>query len=121
MRVAIGGVIGEIDSFPGCSQIAISHSVYLPELKRGQGIGQKANELRQGIVFGEFGYDCLLCTVRDDNEAQKKILRANNWEHLTMFRSSKTGHVVELWACYADEWRERKGRENVTEPTPGNP
>ena len=99
MRQNIDGVIGEIDTLPGCTQIAISHSVYLPTIHRGKGKGTLANSKRQRIIFDELGYDMMICTIDSSNTCQKQILRANGWKLLDKFVSSKTEHLVELWSC----------------------
>lgn len=101
MRMNIDGVIGEIDSLPGCSQIAVSHSVFNAG-ERGQGIGKFANKKRKDIAFNQLGYDLMLCTVNVGNYAQLQVLRANGWYRLHIFKSRKTGHDVELWACHPD-------------------
>lgn len=103
MRMSIDGVVGEISSMPGCSQIAISHSVFLPESERGKGKGVAANRKRQELVFGELSYDLMLCTVQTGNYAQLEVMRKNGWYRLDCFKSRKTGHDVELWACRAGQ------------------
>lgn len=97
MRVNLNGVIGEIDSLPGCTQIGVSHSVFLPKEFRGKGLGIQAGIARCKLAFEELGYDGLLCTVDSANEAQRSVLRHVGWGHLTTFNSRKTGHTVELW------------------------
>lgn len=99
MRQNIFGVIGEIDSLPGCTQIAVSHSVYLPVHPRGSGVGKSANSKRKQIVFDELGYDMMICTVDRKNETQRHILIENGWRCVTAFLSRKTGNAVELWCC----------------------
>lgn len=47
MRLNIGGVVGEITTLPGCSTVCVSHGVYIPKDKRGQGMGTEANMMRQ--------------------------------------------------------------------------
>lgn len=97
MRQKILGVFGEIDSLPGCSQIAVSHSVFAPEEIRGFGVGQAANLQRKNTVFNDLGYDGMICTVDANNHAQCRILFENGWQMLKEFQSSKTGHTVQLW------------------------
>lgn len=99
MRQNINGVIGEIDSLPGCTQVGVSHSVFLPIHHRGDGLGSMANKERLRIAFEELGYDMLICTVDHNNAAQRSVLNKNGWLCLTDFTSSKTGHLVELWGC----------------------
>lgn len=103
MRQNIDGVIGEIDSLPGCTQIVVSHSVYLDKPLRGKSIAFGANIKRKRIAFDDLGYDMMICTVDYDNKSQRKILENTGWKPLTFFVSRKTGHTVELWACKPKE------------------
>lgn len=104
MRHNLEGVIGELTSLPGCSQVVVSHGVYLPEEERGKGKGTAANRTRQKLAFFDLGYDLMLCTVDASNEAQRKTLTKTGWWVLTDFPSRRTGHTVELWACKAEAW-----------------
>lgn len=99
MRQNILGVVGELDSLPGCSQVAVSHGVFLPIHHRGDGLGTDANKERQRIAFEELNYDMMICTIDGNNGAQRHILCKNGWKLLTEFNSRKTGHVVEVWGC----------------------
>lgn len=112
MRQNIMGIIGEIDSLPGCSQIAVSHSVFKPE--RGPtsaSVGIPANKERQRIVFDELGYDYLVCSVDAANAKQIHILRSSGWHNLDEFTSRKTGHRVQIWGVSrraTADWTERR-------------
>lgn len=99
MRYQIDGVYGEIDSLPGCTQVAVSHAVYVPLGQRGQGKATVANEARLKKLKDELGYDYVLCTVNAANEWERKVLMKNNWKCLSSFKSSKTEHTVEVWGC----------------------
>lgn len=103
MRMNILGAIGEIDSLPGCTQIAVSHSVFVPRASRSHGLGALANLERQMMAFDHLGYDMMICTVSSDNADQKRILDKNGWTCYTSFISRKTGHAVELWGCRPKE------------------
>jgi hypothetical protein len=94
MRFSTHGVHGEISTLPGCTQVAVSHSVFSTE--RGLGNGKKANKVRQQFMV-DHGYDYALCTVDAANEAQRCIMLANGWRHLDTFHSSKTNHTVLLY------------------------
>lgn len=96
MRVVIEGVPGEIDSLPGCSQIAVSHSVFLPEHKRGKGQGSAAHAARLEALK-QLGYDYVICTVQTTNIAQVRLMEKFTWSPLEMFVSTKTGHSVRLY------------------------
>ena len=97
MRKSFNGVIGEITSLPGCSQVAVSHSVFLPPEKRGQSLAVRANRERQHFCFNEMVYDYMLCTVDSDNKRQIDVLQKSGWHKLDAFVSRKTEHLVEIW------------------------
>lgn len=96
MRFNINGVIGEITSLPGCSQIAVSHSVFVPVKSRGTGLGKAAHSKRLKVIK-DLGYDVAICTVDLSNIAQVKILQANGWKCAFMFNSSKTSNDVGIF------------------------
>lgn len=97
MRVKIKEVVGEIDTLPGCSQVGVSHSVFIPPDLRGKGLGKKANAIRLGYMQEHLCYDYALCTVDLNNARQVHILIENGWQKLDEFISSKTGHRVALY------------------------
>jgi len=99
MRQNFYGVVGEIDTLPGCSQVAVSHSVFIHENARGHGLGRLANKERRNVAFNDLGYDMMICTIDSSNAAQRSLLQSENWRCLTSFKSRKTGHTVELWSC----------------------
>ena len=95
MRFNHYGVIGEIDSLPGCSQVAVFHSVFNPT-ERPKGRGRLAHDAR--IDQARFlGYNAAMCTVNMDNEAQLKILEKAGWNQVHSFNSIKTGHTVGIF------------------------
>ena len=87
MRLNIRGVIGEVDSFPSSTQIAISHGVYVPYNQRGKGIGNLAHTERLRALREDFGYDVVVCTVDLSNVAQISILKNNGWTQAFQFKS----------------------------------
>lgn len=97
MRTKYAGVYGEIDSLPGCTQIGVSHSVFCPPEHRNKGRGTEANKRRLTAMKVDYGYDYALCTVDMNNAAQVRVLAANGWKCLSMFTSSKTGHLVGIY------------------------
>ena len=99
MRQEFYGVVGEITTLPGNSQIAVSHSVYLPPQLRGKGWGRKAHDARLKEAK-RLGYQLLLCTVVVDNEPQIKLLREFGWSLCAGFCSKKTGNDVQLWSYH---------------------
>lgn len=97
MRTNFDGVIGEITSLPGCSQVGVSHGVFAPKEIRHQGHGRSSNQKRTEYMKTELGYDYALCTVSEGNNVQKKILQKNGWFKLDSFMSEKTDHLVHLY------------------------
>ena len=95
-RHNIDGVIGELDSLPGCSQIAVSHAVFVPPANRGTGLGSLAHKKRL-LLCKELGYDVVMCTANMENTPQISILNKNRWVKLQEFRSSKTGNIVGIF------------------------
>ena len=86
----------ELDNFPGCTQVAVSHNSVIYEEQRGKGHGTNANKLR--ITKAKIlGYDYMICTVTSTNAAQIQIMRNNKWKELDEFVSRKTGHTVIIY------------------------
>ena len=97
MRHVLGGVPGELTTLPGCSQVVVSHSVFVPLSERGKGKGKSSNLARQQACR-VLGYDLMVCTVDLNNLFQIKCLESNGWTLLISFVSNKTGHTVGLYA-----------------------
>ncbi len=93
-RFSHGPIHGEITTMPGCTQVAISHGVFSRE--RGSGQAVEANQKRCAAMLG-MGYDYALCTVDAANVVQTRILEKNGWKYLSAFKSTKTGHTVNLY------------------------
>ena len=96
MRYNHKGVISEIDSLPGCSQICVFHSVFIPEQFRGMGFGKEAHyaRLEEARLLG---YQIALCTIVVGNVAQEKILLHFGWKAVKQFQSYKTKNDVQVW------------------------
>lgn len=97
MRYRVGQVIGEISSLPGCSQIGISHTLFVPKEQRGKGEAKKVFQLRERLFFEKLGYDLMLCTVVSTNKAQIRLMETNGWAEIASFESSKTDNKVSLY------------------------
>ena len=97
MRFYHGAVVGEIDNLPGCSQIAVFHSVFTrKDVVKGKGMGKYAHfqRIQEARLLG---YDSAICTVDASNSVQLAILAKNGWKEVHEFLSSKTGHTVKLF------------------------
>lgn len=99
MRIGnhLGTAFAEIDSLPGCSQIAVSHSAFVQPEYRRMGHGEDFHKERLRLMEKNFGYDYALCTVDVRNTAQLAILARNGWTRFTSFESSKTGNTVAIY------------------------
>lgn len=103
-----GFVFGEVDSLPGCSQVAVSHSVFsVSKLPRA---GSKAHAERLAYLRS-LGYDYVLCIVNSTNAKQLSILKRFQWKPLDTFTSDKTGHFVCLYgkALYTEDFIATRG------------
>lgn len=96
MRVAHNHAVAEIDSMPGCGQVAIVHGSFVPNPLRGLGHGKAAHKARLQMM-ADLGYDVAICTVDLSNLAQVAIMRDNNWTPVFNFWSSKTGNRVGVY------------------------
>lgn len=96
MRFKHFETISEIDNLPGCSQVAVFHSVFVPIGLRKSGLGGKAHKARLDEAR-KLGYQMAVCTVSESNGPQKSILEDNEWKRVYVFASEKTGHLVGLW------------------------
>lgn len=86
----------EVDSLPGCSQIAVSHSVFIAPVHRGKGRGAANHWLRLSRLK-DLHYDTVICTVDKTNAKEIRNLTEFGWKAVHEFKSSKTGHTVILF------------------------
>ena len=96
MRFANDVGFCELNDFPGCNVIVVSNHAFIYPDKRGKGHGHKNHELR--VERAKYlGYDLIMCTVRANNIAEKKILTKHKWKLLHTFNNKQTSNAVELW------------------------
>lgn len=96
MRISTHHGACEIDSLPGQSQIAICHSFFIANFKRGNGKGHQL-KFKQMKALYRAQYDYALCTVAGDNERQKHVLSKSRWKKLAEFANRRSGGVTEIW------------------------
>lgn len=87
----------ELNPFPGCNQLVVSGHVSINRELRGKGFGN-TQHLERLLRAKELGYDCIICTVKEDNVVEKHILTKNGWTKGFSFLNKETGHQVEIWA-----------------------
>ena len=86
----------EVDIYPGQPQVAHCHGFFvLPEL-RARGAAHDLKEL-QSEMLKALLIDYATCTVRTDNEAQKRVLVKAGWTKLASFFDRRQNTQVELW------------------------
>lgn len=86
----------EFTTLPGCSQVVVSHGVFIYEEYRGKGMSKGA-AIERIHAAEEHGYDAMVCTVDMSNEPQLKTLTKTGWEKACEFKSRKTGHRVGIF------------------------
>lgn len=86
----------EFNTFPGCSQLIVSNHAYIKPEQRGKGFGQ-LQQLQKLELAAQLGYNCIICTVRADNEREKHILKKNGWKFVHSFFNTQSEHLVEIW------------------------
>ena len=101
MRFPQEGGFYELNPFPGCAGIVVSNHSWIDPVLRGNKLGTK-NHWRRLQHIANLGYSYALCTVNDDNIAQKKILIHNGWYQFTKFVNKETGHTVCLYGRHID-------------------
>lgn len=92
------GVVGHFDlePMPRCPKVAISHSLEINSEHRGKGFGRLAMEQRLQLAKS-LGFQVIICTVREGNTAQERIMSRFNFRRITFFDNPTTDHRVGLW------------------------
>ncbi len=96
MRYANEDGFYELNPFPGCNQLAVSNHAFIGKEHRGQGQGKTQHDERLAKAE-QMGYDALICTVRFENVAEKKILINAGWTRVFQFTNRETGSLIETW------------------------
>lgn len=85
-----------IESFNGCSGIAIIRDVFLKEEHRGYGLAIQFLNLQEQVAK-DFGYSAMMCSVVLGNHPQQKTLHKNAWEYIKEFDNKRSGNRVRLY------------------------
>jgi hypothetical protein len=96
MRYATQFGFYELNPFPGCNQLVVSNHSFIFQMYRGEGKGYSEHYKRLEEAR-RLGYDAIICTVRDDNVPQIKILTHHEWTKCFEFNNEETGHRVQVW------------------------
>jgi len=76
-----------LSALPGNTRVIVSHAVWLPEEKRGQGLGKRLLRVRM-TALREAGARLVLATVKNRNHREMALLRARGWKRLIKFGST---------------------------------
>jgi hypothetical protein len=83
----------ELHPMINCCGICVSTKAEVNFSYRRRGLGTLLNSLRIDIARYN-GYGLLLCTDREKNEPQRKILEANGWRDIYKFVNPRTKNTV---------------------------
>lgn len=75
----------------GCKGILISHNMLVSPEYRGKGIAKKLQPIKSRVAQ-DLHVSVLLATVKDDNAAEKAVIK--DWQHLDTFFNVKTKSKV---------------------------
>lgn len=85
----------EFNQFPGCAQLIVSNHAFITKDQRGKGFGQK-QQLAKLEFAAQLGYNCIICTVKQSNVAEKRILSKNGWKHVHTFFNTESNCPIEI-------------------------
>jgi hypothetical protein len=80
---------------PGCCGVLVSYNSYVYFTYRNRGMGKILNEFRQEIAT-YLGYTVMLCTDKDSNEPQSKILKSQGFKSVHQFTNRRTDNLVNI-------------------------
>jgi hypothetical protein len=86
----------ELNPFPGCNQLVVSNHAFIKPEYRDRGHGGIQHRKRLQLIES-LGYDAAICTVREDNVAEREILIKNGWTRVFSFRNSETDHMISVY------------------------
>lgn len=80
----------------GNFNIAELHSATMKELYRGKGFGAE-EQMKALKDLAARGYELVIATVSDENDAQKRIMEKNGWRLVWAYHSDCSGHMVRFY------------------------
>lgn len=85
----------EFNQFPGCAQLIVSNHAFITKDQRGKGFGQK-QQLQKLEQAAMLGYNAIICTVKETNLPEKRILKKNGWKHVHTFFNTESCCNIEI-------------------------
>lgn len=77
----------------GCCGIVISTGSFVTVPYRNKGIGTILNAMRQQIAF-QWHYGLIVCTDKENNKGQQKVLDKNSWIKNLSFKNPRTNNHI---------------------------
>jgi hypothetical protein len=85
-----------ITELPGNGDVFMPIHVHIDKRFRGYGLGKLLNGIRIDVAR-KVDASAMLCSVRADNEIERKILFAQGWKQSGEFKHKTQHHTVEIW------------------------
>jgi predicted acetyltransferase len=86
-----------VEHMPHCRHICVFIDAQVEESFRGTGLGTILNKVRLELAKAS-GYSLALCTVREDNPAQNRIMKKNMWRIIETLNEYTEGAKVYLYS-----------------------
>lgn len=91
-----------IDPMPNQPSVAWCSDFTVFTLSRKQGMAH-ALKAYQNKVLSDEGFTLAMCSVKESNIAQIKVLTKADWNHKTSFQDVRTGEMIQLWVYGLDQ------------------
>lgn len=85
-----------LTDFPGNGGLVVSHSLYLTENTRGNGVAKLLQRYKEDIARA-YGFSGMVCTTMKDNNIENHILETHGWKKVNKFINRRTGHHCIEW------------------------
>lgn len=86
---------------PGCCGVCISYNSAVLFPYRQKGIGTILHKMRIEIAK-KLDFTVMMCTDREANSPQKKILQDNGWKSIDQFKNKRTNNLVNISVLHLD-------------------
>lgn len=91
-----------IDAMPNQPSVAWCSDFTVFKEFRGCGNGYKL-KLAQNKMLSDLGFTHAMCSVKESNTAQLKVLANARWFQTTSFKDVRTSERIQLWNFHIDQ------------------